>query len=339
MKYYSPIKNTCFQEFIMKRAMSLVFSLFLFLYLLSGIANAEAEKNKVRIGYLQSDIHQLACWVAIEKGFYRKNGVNAEVAGIFRAGPEEMSAFAAGALDMGYVGEAPATTAVANGVAKATVLAQVNTEGSAIMVKKGSSIKNPADLAGKTVAIPGHSTVQDFLLQKALYKFKVDPKKVNTIVLKPPEMIGALRTGQIDAFIAWEPYPAKAQTMGVGEILLTSSQIWKNHPCCVLVSDDNFRNQQPKKVEGLVKAHVEATRFIHKHPDEALKIGMKYTGMDEKTVRTAMKNVNYTYELSIDGETEYVDFLSRLKYIDVPHAETFVNRFIDPGVLENIVGK
>ena len=297
------------------------------------------EEKPIRIGYLQSDIHQLACWVAMEKGFYRKNGVDAKVAGIFRAGPEEMSAFAAGALDMGYVGEAPATTAVANRVAKATVLAQVNTEGSAIMVKKGSPIKKPADLAGKTVAIPGHSTVQDFLLQKALYKFKVDPKKVHIIVLKPPEMIGALKTGQIDGFIAWEPYPAKAQTMGVGEALLTSNQIWKNHPCCVLVSDDGFRHLHPKNVEGLVKAHVQATDFIHEFPDEAVKIGMKYTGMDEETVRTAMKNVNYTYELSIDGETEYVDFLSRLKYIDVPHAETFVNRFIDPKVLEKVVGK
>jgi NitT/TauT family transport system substrate-binding protein len=297
------------------------------------------EENPIRIGYLQSDIHQLACWVAMEKGFYEKNGANAQVAGIFKAGPEEMSAFAAGALDMGYVGEAPATTAVANRVAKATVLAQVNTEGSAIMVKKGSPIQKPADLAGKTIAIPGHSTVQDFLLQKALRKFKVDPKKVPIIVLKPPEMIGALKTGQIDGFIAWEPYPAKAQTMGVGQVLLTSNQIWKDHPCCVLIADDGFRKLRPRDVEGVVKAHVEATDFIQEYPDEAVKIGMKYTGMDEETVRTAMKNVNYTYELSIDGETEYVDFLSRLKYIDVPHAEIFVNRFIDPGVLEKVVGK
>jgi len=298
-----------------------------------------AEEKPVRIGYLQSDIHQLACWVAMEKGFYEKNGANAKVAGIFKAGPEEMSAFAAGALDMGYVGEAPATTAVANRVAKATVMAQVNTEGSAIMVKKGSAIKKPADLEGKTVAIPGHSTVQDFLLQKALYKFKVDPKKVSIIVLKPPEMIGALKTDQIDAFIAWEPYPAKARTMGVGQVLLTSNQIWKNHPCCVLIADDKFRKLQPGEVRNMVKAHVEATDFINQSPDEAVKIGMKYTGMDEETVRTAMKNVNYTYDLSIDGETEYVDFLSRLKYIDVPNAETFVNRFIDPSVLENVIGK
>ena len=321
----------------MKKAILLLSTLFLVLWQIPNAAIG--EERKVRIGYLQSDIHQLACWVAMEKGLYEKNGVHARVAGIFKAGPEEMSAFAAGALDMGYVGEAPATTAVANRVAKATVLAQVNTEGSAIMVKKGSDIQKPADLAGKTVAIPGHSTVQDFLLQKALQKFKVDPKKVSTIVLKPPEMIGALRTGQIDAFIAWEPYPAKAQTMGVGQILLTSNQIWKNHPCCVLIADDGFRKLHPKDVSDMVKAHVEATDFIHDHPDEAVKIGMKYTGMDEETVRIAMKNVNYTYQLSIDGETEYVDFLSRLKYIDVPHAKTFVNRFIDPGVLLKVIGK
>ena len=171
------------------------------------------EQKPIRIGYLQSDIHQLACWVALEKGLYRKNGVRVEVAGIFKAGPEEMSAFAAGALDMGYVGEAPATTAVANKAAAATVLAQVNTEGSAIVVGKDAPEKDVHGLAGKRVAIPGHSTVQDFLLKKALMKFNVDQKSVNIIVLKPPEMIGALKTGQIDAFIAWEPYPAKALSL------------------------------------------------------------------------------------------------------------------------------
>ena len=46
----------------------------------------------------------------MEKGFYEKNGANAQVAGIFKAGPEEVSAFTAGALDMGYVRVAPATT-------------------------------------------------------------------------------------------------------------------------------------------------------------------------------------------------------------------------------------
>ena len=312
---------------------------FLILFSLQTRNIVTGEEKPIRIGYLQSDIHQLACWVAMEKGFYRKNGVDAKVAGIFRAGPEEMSAFAAGALDMGYVGEAPATTAVANRVAKATVLAQVNTEGSAIIVKKGSAVRKPADLVGKTIAIPGHSTVQDFLLQKALYKYKVDPKKVNTVVLKPPEMIGALKIGVIDAFIAWEPYPAKARTMGIGEVLLTSGEIWKDHPCCVFIANNRFLADKSEDVKAMVRAHVEATDFINAFPDEAVEIGVKYTGMDKKTVRLAMQNVKYTHVLSIEGEKEYVDFLTRLRYINVPDVNAFTDRFINQKILKEITGK
>jgi len=307
------------------------------LFFWEGTSSVNCSQKPIRIGYLQSDIHQLACWVALEKGLYKKNGVEVEVAGIFKAGPEEMSAFAAGALDIGYVGEAPATTAVANHVAEATVLAQVNTEGSAIVVGKDAPEATIHDLEGKRIAIPGHSTVQDFLLKKAFMKFNVDPKKVHIIVLKPPEMIGALKTGQIDAFIAWEPYPAKARTMGVGRILLTSNEIWKNHPCCVLVVDNRFLAKRPQDARALVKAHVEATDFIKAFPDEAVKIGVKYTGMDAETVRLAMKNVNYTYILSVDGETEYVAFLSRLRYIKMPDTTAFVNSFINQEILGDII--
>ena len=152
-------------------------------------------------------------------------------------------------------------------------------------------------------------------------------------------MIGALKTGQIDAFIAWEPYPAKAQTMGVGQVLLRSGEIWKDHPCCVLVAENSFIAEHPEQVKGMVKAHVEATNFIHDFPEEAAKIGVKYTGMDEKTVRLAMNNVKYTYVLSIDGEKEYVDFLSRLKYIKVPDVNAFADKFIHQEILQEITGK
>ena len=294
----------------------------------------------IRMAYLQSDIHHLALWVALEKGFFKVNGADVEVKGVFKAGPEIMTAFAAGELDMAYVGEAPSTTAVANKAARVVVVSQVNTEGSALVVaKKNSDINNLTDLQGKTVAVPGHSTVQDFLLRRALRDNGMAPEQVNIIVLKPPEMIGALRTGQIDAFIAWEPYPSKADTMSVGRNLATSKEMWPGHPCCVLVSDQGFVDGHPEMVAAVVRSHVQATDYIHRNPDEAVKIGIKYTGMDEATVREAVQNVTYTYELSIQGEKEYVQFLSELGYIRLDNPDGFVDQFINPDILKGILSQ
>ncbi|MCU0578572.1 MAG: ABC transporter substrate-binding protein [Desulfobacterota bacterium] len=298
-----------------------------------------ADKKPIRIAYLQSDIHHLPCWVALEKGFYTREGLEVEVAGVFKAGPELMSAFAAGALDAGYVGEAPATTAAANRAARVVVLAQVNTEGSALVVKKDGPLQRFPDLSGKIVAIPGHATVQDFLLKKALKLHKLEPGAVRTIVIKPPEMIGALRTGQVDAFIAWEPHPAKAQTMETGRVLARSRDIWKDHPCCVLAVDGKFLAARPEEARRLVRAHVKATEFIHQNREEALKIGVKYTGMDEKTVNLAMQNVHYTYQLSVEGEREYVDFLSQMKYIKVESPQAFIREFLNLEILPEILKK
>lgn len=317
----------------MKKILPLIAALLLAL----PLALTAGAAQPIRIGYLQSDIHQLSCWVAMEKGFYAQQGLEVEVAGIFKAGPEEMSAFAAGALDIGYVGEAPATTAVANGAAQVQVLAQVNTQGTAIVVGSNSAIKDVPGLAGRTIAVPGHSTVQDFLLQKALAKDKVKGAKV--LVLKPPEMITALGSQQIDAFVAWEPYPAKAQTMGVGRMLIPSGEIWKDHPCCVLVADEKFLKSRPGDALKMVKAHVMATDFINQHPAQALKIGVKYTGMDAKTVALAMENVNYTYKLSVDGELQYVRFLAKLGYIKVKDPQAFTDKFLNQSLLEQALAQ
>lgn len=312
------------------------FLIIILLLTLIGVSHADQSKP-LRMAYLQNDIHHLAFWVAMEKGFFKQQNVAVEVSGVFRAGPEIMTAFAAGELDMAYVGEAPATTAVANKAARVVVLAQVNTEGSALVVNaQASSIAQLADLKGKTVAVPGHSTVQDFLLKKALKQNGLDLKQIKIIVIKPPEMINALKTGQIDAFIAWEPYPSQAVITGNGRHLLTSHQMWDNHPCCVLAADANLVNASPQKARAVVRAHVQATDFINQHPHEAVQIGVKYTGMDEAVVRQAMKTVKYTFELNIDGEKEYVRFLSELKYIRVNDPDRFVSAFINPRFLKEV---
>ncbi len=125
----------------------------------------------VNLGYLAGDLHQFARVVAMNdtvgggKTLYEKFGVNvvaANPAGYLNGGAV-MDAFAANAIDVGYLGVPPAILKKLNVGTDIKVVALANSEGSAIIAKAG--INSFADLNNKTVATPGPSSIQHLLLQ------------------------------------------------------------------------------------------------------------------------------------------------------------------------------
>jgi NitT/TauT family transport system substrate-binding protein len=289
-----------------------VFSLF---------ACAKKDESILRLGYLQSDLHHLPAFVALENGYFAEQGLKVQVGGVFKAGPEEMSAFGAGELDFGYVGQAPATAALLNGVADIQFIAQVNLEGSAIVARKDAGSDLLIKLTAKTVAIPGHATMQDFLLRRALKNSRMNFSDIRPIVLKPPEMLQALVQKNIDAFIAWEPYPQQALQSGKAQIVLYSAAIWNEHPCCVLIARRMLCDQQPEAIKKIQAAHAKACSFITDHPDEAVAIGMKYSSMERSTVVESLRHIIYTGRLNRQMGREFVDFLKEQRYIKASDAE------------------
>ena len=261
-----------------------------------GCTRAGDSDDAMRLGYLQSDLHHLPAFIALDKGFFADEGLKVAVSGIFRAGPEMMSAFAAGELDVGYVGLAPAATAALNGVADISILAQVNIEGSAVVCRP-HACSTLAHLRDKTVAIPGHATMQDCLIQKGLLSAGLTPRDLRLMVLKPPEMLQAMTARNIDCYIAWEPYPAQAVSAGAGEILARSSELWKEHPCCVLIASGSFARTRPEETAKLILAHRRACRFIAEHPEDSLAIAVRYTGMSHDTIKEAMAHMRYAPDI------------------------------------------
>ena len=297
----------CFIKFLL---------IFVLIFFSASCERNEIEKP-VRLGYLQNDLHHLPLFVAIEKGLFIQTGLDVSISGIFRAGPELMSAFAAGELDVGYVGQAPATAAYLNNIADIKFLSQSNQEGSSIVIRKDSPVRSVSDLRSRSIAIPGHATMQDFLLRKALKNAGLAYSEVKIIVLKPPEMLQALINKNIDAFIAWEPYPSQAETGGNCRTLISSSSIWKDHPCCVVIADTAFYKKYPLKIEKFIQAHARACLFIQNNIEESILIGQKYTGMDKKTVKKAVSMIKYDNRLDMDKAVQFVDFLNNLGYIKV----------------------
>jgi len=282
----------------------------------------------IRLAYLQSDLHHLPAFVALEKGLYREEGLTVEIAGIFKAGPELMSGFSAGSLDAGYVGLSPALVAAANGTARIALIAQVNKNGSALVVGKDSPVDNPADLKGKAIAIPGHATIQDFLLRRVLGDAGIGDTGATIITIKPPEMISVLSGGQIAAFMAWEPYPSLAVTNDAGRVLSYSQDIWPDHPCCVLAVSTAFLEKHTAEVNALRRAHRKSIDYIENNPGEAVSIGVKYTAMDPAVVTLALGHIQFDEQLSSSRVLDYALTLNKLGYTGIGDPPSFLQSLL-----------
>ncbi|KYK35646.1 MAG: ABC transporter substrate-binding protein [Theionarchaea archaeon] len=197
-------------------------------------------------------------------------------------------------------------------------------------------IQSIEDLEGKTIAIPGKATVQDFLLQRFL---KENDLHVNVVIVKPPEMIAVLEKGEIDGFIAWEPYPARAFVEG-HTLLVTSQDIWLHHPCCVVAARSQYLEENTDVVLAVLAAHIRATTFIQEHPEEAVRIGEEFTGMSKDVVEKAMETIEFVYEPNYQGIKEYLQQLLEMEYVsseDVGDVDTFLGGFINSDLIKEAV--
>jgi NitT/TauT family transport system substrate-binding protein len=141
-----------------------------------AVQPSDVSLGEVRMAYLTGDLHQFARVVAMDKTILGTGKSLFETYGVtivdpqpggFANGGDEMTAFAAatGKPDMGYLGAPPAILKYLNGdVTKLNVriVAAANSEGSALVVD--SDIHSIADLAGKTIASPGETSIQHLML-------------------------------------------------------------------------------------------------------------------------------------------------------------------------------
>src|SRR5882672_10937355 len=80
-------------------------------------------------------------------------------------------------------------------------------------------------------------------------------------VKSPPEMVANLRAGNLDGYLAPDPFNQRAVFEEVGFIHLLSKDIWPGHPCCAFAAKREFADKTPNTFRALVAAIVDATQY------------------------------------------------------------------------------
>lgn len=174
-------------------------------------------------------------------------------------------------------------------------------------------------------------------------------------VVAPKDQAALIASGDIAGGVSWEPYVSDSVLAGTGKILINSKDVWPGHPCCVIIVRKDFAENNPDLVKAVLKAHIEANKWIAKTIAEKdsnptnytalLQMGAAFSNRNTSVVQLALGDMILDY--NIDKPVIKDDFkMFTQDYIDANYTqmskvtakgyssiEAFINDYIDGSFL------
>lgn len=177
----------------------------------------------------------------------------------FSSAGDISTALASGDVPIGVLGSTGTTAAATRGVELQLfwILDNIG-KSEALVARNGSGITRPEDLKGKKVAVPFVSTSHFHLLVGMNKVWNVDPREVEILNLKPPQIVAAWQRGDIDAAYVWPP--ALSEILKTGTVISDSEIIGAASVPTFdgLVVDKGWAEENPKLMEAFTRVLAES---------------------------------------------------------------------------------
>lgn len=255
-------------------------------------------QKRLSLGYLPiTDATPLL--IAHANGYFKDEGLSAERPIRIRNWSSLAESFLAGKFDVTHLLLPMPIWMRFKNQAPVKVLAWDHTNGSAITVRSDAGINGFENLGGKHIAVPHWYSMHNIILQMGLRKVGLTPviqpqnlplakDQVNLFILSPPDMPASLAGRKIDGFIVAEPFNALAEVKTHARIMRFTGDIWRNHPCCVVVMLEALIKEDPIFVQKVMNAIVRAQLWVKDNPAQTAHIlskeGGNYLPVDEQTL-------------------------------------------------------
>jgi NitT/TauT family transport system substrate-binding protein len=210
--------------------------------------------------------------LGIQKGFFSAQGIEIKK-NTLQSGNDIVLALANNNGDIGYIGYTPAMIGRTQGI-PISVVAASETEGTSDadnwqnVVARSSSIRTPADLVGKTIALNALKGVAEVVVRGALDKLGVDSSQVKYTVVPFPVMPTALANGQVDAVHTPEPFMSQILAAGGHIVLAPGPVLGKYFPNGCYCAREDWVRKNPGLVQRFRTAMNQSLVYANSHPDE-----------------------------------------------------------------------
>lgn len=305
----------------------------------AGAAPALAQAPvKLKAGMVSS-IDQIGLPIALERGFFERQGLDMEIMRPYATGVDALNALQAGESAIVQVG-VPMIGAVLRGM---DLVALGNYSGSAArngsdatmaVVASGASGIRPGGLAGlrgKKIAA-SFGTINHLYVLALLERAGLTPGDVTLVNTPPPDMTVALLSRGIDAFAGWDPWPIVAlrDVPGAVEVIRGGDVIAY---LGFNVATRDWVAANGPTVERFLTAVSEADQWMRKNPKRAAGVATRWVpGLKPEVAEAAMEfNIQQAdRRLSANNYRALHSASERLNRLGFLKGTLDVNKHIEP---------
>jgi len=182
----------------------------------SSDSSASGSSSSDTVSIQVSPITDVApIYIAEKQGLFKKQGLNVKVT-VGQGGAAIAAALQSGSADIGLMNYVSMINAMSHQLPISLVAEAVRgtPKNFGVVVAKNSSIKTPADLAGKKIGVISTGSNADLTTDVRLSELGVSPKSVTYVTVPKPNLLSSLSSGQVDGVVLNEPDTSSATAKG-----------------------------------------------------------------------------------------------------------------------------
>ena len=273
----------------------------------SSATRSRGSSDTLRLGVFPNLTHAPAL-AGIAGGIFDRDLAPTKVeVTSFVSGSQAGQALEAGSIDAAYIGPVPAASLFESGTDVRIVSGAVH-GGASLVARTGSGISSPADLHGKTVAVPSIGNTQDIALRTWLHsnglKAKDEGGDVNVVAIDNTVVLQTFQQKQVDAAWEPEPYPSLLESKGLATELLNEQSLWPGgqFPTTELLVTGAYADAHPDVVKRLVLANFDAVRLTQQDPAKAKQLATRELAtlgapaLDAATLDHAWSRLSFSFD-------------------------------------------
>ncbi len=307
----------------------------------AGPAWAQTTKVKVGSSLSPPSLDGLTPYVAIERGLFKKLGLDVEVIE-FRGDPTSTKALLASEVDANIMGSTAAIVSASKGAKIRLWFVPQPVTPYHFVARKEAGTTLQA-LVGRNVGVSGIGAISYHIPRIVLERSGVDPEKLKYIAVgSPADRFKALVAGKIDAAVVTHVEAAKLERFPEIISLVVVPKVVPEIPYQFAMSREEYIEKNPETVAKLARALLEANRWMAANKAGTVEIAAKVIKGESPEVLSRAYDMTDPRLWGVNGditEAAYkftVDFLLKVGYMTepVPYDKIFDRRFVDRALKE-----